>query len=330
MTDGGVMLGVRGLTKHFNINNAWFSKPLLLHAVDDLNFDLRRGQTLGVVGESGSGKSTLARLLLKLIPATAGTVTYRGRDILPLKERQSGEIRRDMQMIFQDPYASLDPRVRVGDAIAEPLREHRLFKTQKEVKEHVARMLERVGLQREMVTRFPHEFSGGQHQRINIARALAMNPRLIICDEAVSALDVSVQAQVLNLFAQLKEEFNLTYVFISHDLSVVKFVSDDIIVMYLGEVMEHASSRQLFERTAHPYTRALISAIPNPDPTVKKKRILLEGDIPGAVNLPRGCRFQSRCFMAREDCRDAHPELRELEPGHFVRCHYAQPGIEEA
>lgn len=322
MTDTNVLLSVTGLTKHFNINNSWFSKPLLLHAVDDMHFQLHRGETLGVVGESGSGKSTLARLLLKLIPATAGEVNYQGRNILPLKESQSGYLRKDMQMIFQDPYASLDPRVKIGNSIAEPLREHKLYHRKEEVLERVGSMLERVGLQREMVNRFPHEFSGGQHQRINIARALAMNPKLIICDEAVSALDVSVQAQVLNLFSQLKDEFSLTYVFISHDLSVVKFVSDTIIVMYLGEMMEKAPADILFSETAHPYTKALISAIPNPDPTARKKRILLDGDIPGAVNIPSGCRFYSRCYMARSDCQSTHPELREVSPGHYTRCLY--------
>ena len=254
-------------------------------------------------------------------------MNYQGRNILAQKERKSGGLRKDMQMIFQDPYASLDPRIKIGNAIAEPLREHKLYKTKEEILERVGSMLERVGLQREMVSRFPHEFSGGQHQRINIARALAMNPKLIICDEAVSALDVSVQAQVLNLFSQLKDEFSLTYVFISHDLSVVKFVSDTIIVMYLGEVMEKAPADKLFSETAHPYTKALISAIPNPDPRAKKKRILLEGDIPGAVNLPAGCRFQSRCYMARPECKASHPELREVSPGHYVRCLFGREEI---
>lgn len=323
MTNDRVLLSVKGLTKHFNINNSWFSKPMLLHAVDDVSFDLVRGQTLGVVGESGSGKSTLARLLLKLIPATSGEVTYLGRNILPLKERQCAYLRKDMQMIFQDPYASLDPRIKIGHSIAEPLWEHKLFKNKEKVKERVNAMLECVGLQREMANRFPHEFSGGQHQRINIARALAMNPKLIICDEAVSALDVSVQAQVLNLFSQLKEGFDLTYIFISHDLSVVKYVSDTIIVMYLGEMVERAPADELFSGTAHPYTKALISAIPNPDPKVKKKRILLQGDIPGAVNLPDGCRFYSRCYMAQKACQSTHPELREISQGHYVRCLYS-------
>ena len=316
------LIKVSGLTKHFNISNNWFGKPVLLHAVDDMHFDVLKGQTLGVVGESGSGKSTLARLLLKLIPATSGEVAYQGRNILPLREKESGFIRRDLQMIFQDPYASLDPRVKIGEAIAEPIKEHRLLKDAAEIQERVGDVLTHVGMQKEMATRFPHEFSGGQRQRINIARALAMNPKLIICDEAVSALDVSVQAQVLNLFNSLKEEFDLTYIFISHDLSVVKFVSDTIIVMYLGEMMEMAPAKELFAHTAHPYTKALISAIPNPNPTIKKQRILLEGDIPSAVNLPSGCRFCSRCFMARKECETIHPDMQEIAPNHFVRCPY--------
>ncbi len=322
MESTNTLLHVKGLTKHFNISSNWFGKPVLLHAVDDMNFNVLKGQTLGVVGESGSGKSTLARLLLKLIPATSGEVIYQDRNILPLREKESGAIRRDLQMIFQDPYASLDPRVKIGEAIAEPLKEHRLYKKSADIKARVGDMLEHVGLQQEMASRFPHEFSGGQRQRINIARALAMNPKLIICDEAVSALDVSVQAQVLNLFNSLKEEFDLTYIFISHDLSVVKFVSDTIIVMYLGEMMEMAPAGELFEHTAHPYTKALISAIPNPNPTIRKKRILLEGDIPSAVNLPDGCRFCSRCYMARKECKTQHPPLQEIAPNHFVRCPY--------
>ena len=316
------LLEVHGLTKHFNISNNWFGKPTLLHAVDDMHFDVIQGQTLGVVGESGSGKSTMARLLLRLILATSGQVIYQGKDILAPENRKNIMIPRELQMIFQDPYASLDPRVKIGAAIAEPLKEHRLYAGKAEINARVGDVLEHVGLQREMADRFPHEFSGGQRQRINIARALAMNPKLIICDEAVSALDVSVQAQVLNLFNKLKQEFNLTYIFISHDLSVVKFVSDTIIVMYLGEMMEMAPSAELFENPRHPYTRALISAIPNPDPTIKKKRILLDGDIPSAVNLPAGCRFYSRCYMAKDACKTQHPALEEIAPGHFVRCPY--------
>lgn len=316
------ILQVQGLTKHFNVSGKLFGKPLMLHAVDDVHFDLYKGQTLGIVGESGSGKSTLARLILKLIQATSGSVYYQEKDIIPLPERESAFVRRDMQMIFQDPYASLDPRIKVGEAIIEPLTEHHLYHGRRERKEKAIDMLRLVGLQAETFDNYPHEFSGGQRQRINIARALIMQPKVLICDEAVSALDVSVQAQVLNLFNHLKEELDLTYMFISHDLSVVKFISDTIIVMYLGEVMEMASAEQLFANTAHPYTKALISVIPEPEPMLKRERILLEGDIPSAINLPQGCRFVSRCSVARKDCGEKHPELAEIEPGHFVRCPY--------
>ena len=312
------ILSVKGLTKYFNVSNSWFGKPVLLHAVEDMSFDVVKGHTVGIVGESGSGKSTLARLILKLIPSTSGEIIYGGKDIL--KSRDDSVLRRDLQMIFQDPYASLDPRIKVGDSIAEPLREHKMCKSRKEINDRVVAMLERVGLQAETAQRFPHEFSGGQRQRINIARALVTQPKIILCDEAVSALDVSVQAQVLNLFNELKQDLDLTYLFISHDLSVVKFVSDVIIVMYLGEMMEMAPAEMLFKNPLHPYTKALISAIPNTNPTVKKQRILLNGDIPSAINPPLGCRFCSRCFEAREGCESQHPKLVEVEPNHFVCC----------
>lgn len=318
------ILRIKNLTKYFNVSNSWFGKPVLLHAVEDMSFDILKGHTVGIVGESGSGKSTLARLILKLIPATSGEVLYDGMDLL--KTRDDSVLRRDLQMIFQDPYASLDPRIKIGDSIAEPLREHKMCKSRKELNDRVVEMLERVGLQAETAQRFPHEFSGGQRQRINIARALVTRPKIILCDEAVSALDVSVQAQVLNLFNELKRDFDLTYLFISHDLSVVKFVSDVIIVMYLGEMMEMAPAEKLFKNPLHPYTRALISAIPNTDPTVKKQRILLNGDIPSAINPPEGCRFCSRCFAVQEGCDRKHPELIEAEPGHFVRCFYCGDG----
>ena len=279
------ILQVEGLTKYFPIRGKLFERTAQLHAVEDMSFNVYKGKTIGIVGESGSGKSTVARLILKLIPATAGRVIYEGRDILPLREHQSKFVRQQMQMIFQDPYASLDPRFKIGSSLEEPLREHKII-PHSQMREMIGDMLEKVGLQREMVSRFPHEFSGGQRQRINIARALLMNPSIIICDEAVSALDVSVQAQVLNLFNQLKWEFDLTYLFISHDLSVVKFVSDTIIVMYMGEMMEMASTNELFQTPAHPYTQALISAIPDPNPLAKKQRILLEGDIPSPVDPP--------------------------------------------
>lgn len=316
------ILQVENLTKYFPIRGKLFERPAQLHAVEDMSFDVYKGKTIGIVGESGSGKSTVARLILKLIPATGGHVIYEGRDILPLRERQSKFVRQQMQMIFQDPYASLDPRFKIGNALEEPLREHNIV-PRSEMRKVVGDMLEKVGLQREMVSRFPHEFSGGQRQRINIARALLMDPRIIICDEAVSALDVSVQAQVLNLFNELKWEFDLTYLFISHDLSVVKFVSDTIIVMYMGEMMEMASTEDLFRMPAHPYTQALISAIPNPNPLAKKQRILLEGDIPSPVDPPVGCRFASRCQKARPQCREEHPTLTEVSPGHIARCLFA-------
>ncbi len=322
MTDSSLLLQVRGLSKRFNISNYWFSKPVFLHAVDDVSFDLHQGQTLGIVGESGSGKSTLARLLMKLIPATSGQVLYKGRDILPLKEKDCAFLRKDVQMVFQDPCASLNPRIKVGYSVAEPLRVHGLRQSRGQAAAKAGDMFEHVGLQRSMANRFPHEFSGGQHQRINIARALVSEPRLIICDEAVSALDVSVQAQVLNLFGRLKDEFRLTYIFISHDLAVVRYVSDTIIVMYLGEIMELAPAKDLFLKAAHPYTKALVSAIPDPDPRVRRKRILLQGDIPSPLDLPAGCRFSSRCYMAADRCRQIHPDLREVSPGHSVRCHF--------
>ncbi|HIQ83446.1 MAG TPA: ATP-binding cassette domain-containing protein [Candidatus Pullichristensenella stercorigallinarum] len=316
------ILQVEGLTKYFPIRGKLFERTAQLHAVEDMSFNVYKGKTIGIVGESGSGKSTVARLILKLIPATAGRVIYEGRDILPLREHQSKFVRQQMQMIFQDPYASLDPRFKIGSSLEEPLREHKII-PHSQMREMIGDMLEKVGLQREMVSRFPHEFSGGQRQRINIARALLMNPSIIICDEAVSALDVSVQAQVLNLFNQLKWEFDLTYLFISHDLSVVKFVSDTIIVMYMGEMMEMASTNELFQTPAHPYTQALISAIPDPNPLAKKQRILLEGDIPSPVDPPIGCRFASRCQKARQRCHEEHPQLTELCPGHAVRCLFA-------
>lgn len=316
------ILKVEGLTKYFPIKGKLFERPALLHAVEDMSFEVYKGNTIGIVGESGSGKSTVARLILKLLPATSGKVIYDGKDIIPMKERNCRFVRQQMQMIFQDPYASLDPRFKIGYTLEEPLREHDIV-PKSEMKERTGDMMEKVGLQREMLDRFPHEFSGGQRQRINIARALLMNPKIIICDEAVSALDVSVQAQVLNLFNQLKWEFDLTYLFISHDLSVVKFVSDTIIVMYMGEMMEMASTEALFENALHPYTQALISAIPNPNPLAEKKRMLLEGDIPSPVNPPSGCRFASRCPKARPECKTQHPELKEAGSGHMVRCLFA-------
>jgi oligopeptide/dipeptide ABC transporter ATP-binding protein len=312
-----VFLEVKNLTKHFPVSNGMFAKKGYVHAVNDVSFDVFSSETLGIVGESGSGKSTLGRVILKLIEPTAGEVIYQGKNIFKGNEEQ---IRRDMQMVFQDPYASLNPRLKIGDAIAEPLHAHKIVSNSKEAHERVIELLRLVGLQPEMYENYPHEFSGGQRQRISIARALGLEPKLLICDEAVSALDVSVQAQVLNLFNQLKQKLNLTYLFISHDLAVIKFISTRILIMYLGEMMELASTEDLFNRPLHPYTEALISAIPEPSTHKKKGRILLEGDIPSSIQLPQGCKFQTRCFKAMPECKTVHPPLVEAEPNHFVRC----------
>jgi oligopeptide/dipeptide ABC transporter ATP-binding protein len=312
-----VFLEVKNLTKYFPVSNGLFAKKGYVHAVNDVSFNLYQSETLGIVGESGSGKSTLGRVILKLIEPTAGEVIYQGKNIFKGSE---ANIRRDMQMVFQDPYASLNPRMKIGEAIAEPLYAHHIVSNPKEAHERVIELLRIVGLQPEMYENYPFEFSGGQRQRISIARALGLEPKLLICDEAVSALDVSVQAQVLNLFNQLKQRLNLTYLFISHDLAVIKFISTRILIMYLGEMMELASTEELFKNTLHPYTEALISAIPEPSTQKKKGRILLEGDIPSSINLPQGCKFQTRCFKAMPECKTVHPPLVEVAPNHFVRC----------
>lgn len=310
-------LEVKNLSKHFPISNGLFGRTGYVHAVNQISFDIFKSETLGIVGESGSGKSTLGRVILKLIQPTSGEVIYKGKNIFNESE---ANIRRDMQMVFQDPYASLNPRMKVGDAIAEPLLTHRIVMGRNEARERVFDLLRIVGLQPEMYNNYPHEFSGGQRQRISIARALGMAPKLLVCDEAVSALDVSVQAQILNLFNNLKDEMDLTYLFISHDLAVIKFISTRILIMYLGEVMELASKEELFAQPLHPYTQALISAIPEPSTRRRKERIILEGDIPSSINLPQGCKFQSRCFKAIPECATTHPGLKEVAPQHFVRC----------
>ena len=314
------ILDVKDLTKYFEIHNGLFGKKKYVHAVEKVNFDLYKSETLGIVGESGSGKSTLGRVLLKLL------VCYNGRDIMKLSSKDFGLIRRELQMVFQDPYASLNPRIKIGDAIAEPLMANKIVSSYKEAKNEVYRLLDLVGLQAELYERFPYEFSGGQRQRISIARALALEPKVLVCDEAVSALDVSVQAQILNLFNSLKKKLDLTYLFISHDLSVVKHISDRIMVMYLGELMELAHTDEIFSKALHPYTEALISAIPDPQIRGKKKRIILEGDIPSPLDPPPGCRFASRCIKAMDICKTHHPEMVEAEPKHFVRCHLYSQG----
>ena len=318
---GEKILEVKNLTKYFEIKTGAMGKKAYLHAVEDVTFDLFSGETLGVVGESGSGKSTLGRVLLRLIPQTSGTVLYQGKNILKMSDTEFAKIRKELQMIFQDPYASLNPKLKVGTAITEPLLSNGLAATRKEARERTERLLELVGLKPEMFDRYPHEFSGGQRQRISIARSIALRPRVLVCDEAVSALDVSVQAQILNLFRELKEKLDLTYIFIGHDLSVIKYVSDRILVMYLGEIMELATTENIFENTCHPYTQALISAIPDPDPSNQRERIILAGDVTNPINPPDCCRFASRCFCAKDVCHQVHPELKEIEPGHFVRCH---------
>jgi oligopeptide/dipeptide ABC transporter ATP-binding protein len=309
------LVKVRNLVKHFPVENS----SDVVRAVDDISFDIVAGETLGLVGESGCGKSTVGRCLLRLHEPTSGHVLFEGQDLVSLTPKEMRALRREMQIIFQDPYASLNPRMSVRSIIAEPLKIHRIG-TKKEQNERVADLLSKVGLDPKYADRYPHEFSGGQRQRIGIARALALNPKLIICDEPVSALDVSVQAQVVNLLQSLQEEFGLTYLFISHGLAVVEHISDRVAVMYLGKIVEICDALELYARPLHPYTNALLSAIPVPDPTQKRERIVLKGDVPTPINPPSGCRFRTRCPLAIEACAAKVPELREITPGHFAAC----------
>lgn len=309
------LIEVRNLVKHFPVDNS----DDVVQAVDDVSFDIRAGETLGLVGESGCGKSTVGRCLLRLHEPTSGNVWFEGKDIVGLSHNEMQALRRQMQIIFQDPYASLNPRLSVRSIVAEPLKIHRIG-TKAEQNERVTELLEKVGLDAKYADRYPHEFSGGQRQRIGIARALALNPKLIICDEPVSALDVSVQAQVVNLLQQLQEEFGLTYLFISHGLAVVEHISDRVAVMYLGKIVEICDAAELYEDPMHPYSQALLSAIPVPDPKVRRERIILKGDVPTPINPPSGCRFRTRCPIAIEECSRVDPELREIRPGHFSAC----------
>lgn len=309
------LLTVDGLVKHFPIKG----KDVVVRAVDGVSFEMRRGETLGLVGESGCGKSTVGRSILRLIEPTAGSIRYEGEDIVGHSFARMQELRREMQMIFQDPYASLNPRLSVRSIIVEPLRIHRMG-TREEQNRKVAELLEKVGLDPRYADRYPHEFSGGQRQRIGIARALALEPKLIICDEPVSALDVSVQAQVVNLLQDLQEEFGLTYLFISHGLAVVEHISDRIAVMYLGKIVEIADARELYRQPLHPYTKALLSAIPIPEPTRRRNRIILEGDVPTPVDPPSGCRFRTRCPYAIADCAEDIPQLKEYSADHLAAC----------
>lgn len=313
------LIEVQGLKQYFPVA-AGFFKNNYVKAVDNVSFAIKKGETLGLVGESGCGKTTTGRTILRLYEPTGGKIIYDGVDIthvnmLPYRQK--------MQIVFQDPYASLNPRMTVGDIVAEPIDIHKMAANKKERNDTVIEMLERVGLNSEHANRYPHEFSGGQRQRIGIARALAVKPEFIVCDEPVSALDVSIQAQVVNMFEELQEEMGLTYLFIAHDLSVVKHISNRIGVMYLGKLVELAESAEIAFRSLHPYTKSLISAIPIPDPNIsrEKKRIVLEGDVPSPLNPPSGCRFRTRCPYATEQCAMEEPEFREVEKGHFVACH---------
>jgi len=317
------ILEVRNLTKHFPVHQGAFGGVNgHLRAVDGVNFSIGTGETLGLVGESGCGKTTTGRLVLRLLEPTAGSVTFGGVDLLALDAGSLRKMRSDMQIIFQDPYGSLNPRMSVGDMLSEGIRAHRAV-PREQVPVRVSELLDLVGLSPDTARRYPHEFSGGQRQRIGVARALSTQPRFIVCDEPVSALDVSVQAQVINLLRDLQTRFDLAYLFISHDLSVVRHISDRVAVMYLGQIVELADSATLFERPLHPYTKALLSAVPVPDPDTKVKRIVLEGDVPSPVHVPDGCYFHTRCPVARPDCSERIPELQALEPEHYVSCYYA-------
>jgi oligopeptide transport system ATP-binding protein len=319
-----VLIEVKHLKMYFPVTSGLLVQHAVgyIKAVDDVSFFVRRGETLGLVGESGCGKTTTGRCILQLYRPTAGTVLFDGKDLCSVQGRELRGIRRQMQVIFQDPYSSLDPRMTAGNIIGEPLIVHGLSRDRREYRERVAELLSLVGLNTYMADRFPHEFSGGQRQRIGVARALAVNPQFIVCDEPVSALDVSIQAQIINLLEELQEKFDLTYLFIAHDLSVVRHISDRVAVMYLGHIVEIAERNEIYANPLHPYTEALLSAVPIPDPIIdaQRERILLTGEVPSPLNPPRGCVFHPRCWMATAECQEVIPELREVQTGHWVAC----------
>jgi len=315
------LLEVAHLTKHYPVRGGVFGRGRgEVHAVDDVSFAIRQGETLGLVGESGCGKSTIGKTVLRLVEPTAGTIAWRGQHIHRLHGRAMRPYRRELQAVFQDPYASLNPRMRAADIVAEPIRNFEKVSAA-EMGERVVSLFEKVGLRPDQMPRYPYEFSGGQRQRLGIARALAPRPKLIVCDEPVSALDVSVQAQVINLLGDLQREFGLSYLFVAHDLAVVEHISHRVAVMYLGRIVELAPTRAVFAHPQHPYTEALLSAVPVPDPTIQRKRIILAGDVPSPIDLPKGCRFHTRCPYAFDRCRVEEPALKEVLPGHFAACH---------
>lgn len=317
------LLEVKNLVKYYPVYGGVLRRVVAwVKAVDDVSFTIQEGETLGLVGESGCGKTTVGHTMLRLLPHTSGSVFFDGLDMFQLGGQELKKMRSNLQIVFQDPYASLDPRLPVGESIAEGLKIHKIG-TPKERVDLVMQTLRKVGLEDYHANRYPHEFSGGQRQRIGIARALALQPKFIVLDEPVSALDVSIQAQVLNILRDLQREFGLTYLFVAHNLAVVEHISDRVAVMYLGKIAEMAPRSDLFSKPLHPYTQALMSAIPIPDPTIKRERIILEGDVPSPLNPPSGCRFHPRCPIAEANCAEDEPELRELQPKHFVACHYA-------
>ncbi|MBI2645738.1 MAG: dipeptide ABC transporter ATP-binding protein [Deltaproteobacteria bacterium] len=320
------LIEIKELVKHFPIKKGLFSREVgSVKAVNSVTLDIYKGETLGLVGESGCGKSTLGRSIIRLIEPTSGEVLFRGENFLEYSSHKLRQARRHMQIIFQDPYASLNPRMTIGSIIGEPLSIHKLVSSRREKTDRVVELLHEVGLRPDLLNRYPHEFSGGQRQRIGIARAIALKPEFIVCDEPVSALDVSIQAQVINLLSDLQKKFKLTYLFIAHDLKVVEYISNRVAVMYLGEIVELARSEDIYRDPKHPYTQALLSAIPVPDPKAKKQRIILKGDVPSSINPPPGCPFHTRCHYKIVDrCKLEHPKLRELAPGHWVSCHLAE------